>query len=137
MAAHEAVSRRTPISIVARTEGYAYDAKVWDLSNVQGPFSCRLVPNPFVTIRNVLHRCTPLSAFAWGRGVAQQTGREPKTTNLVLGDQDSNWCVKKKNPKADATQSTVGFARWLGLEHPQPAREPGLGRGAGVSWTPR
>ena len=108
MAAHEAVSRRTPISIVARTEGYAYDAKVWDLSNVQGPFSCRLVPNPFVTICNVLHRCTPLSAFAWGRGVAQQTGREPKTTNLVLGDQDSNWCVKKKTPKP--TQRSL---RWV------------------------
>jgi hypothetical protein len=40
--AHEAVSRRPPISlytIVARTEGYMYDTKVWDLSIVQGAFS--------------------------------------------------------------------------------------------------
>jgi hypothetical protein len=117
VAAHEAVSRRTPISIVARTEGYAYDAKVWDLSNVQGPFSCRLVPNPFVTIRNVLHRCTPLSAFAWGRGVAQQTGREPKTTNLVLGDQDSNWCVKKK-PQSRRNAVYGGFCALAGTRTP-------------------
>ena len=40
--AHEAVSRRPPISldtIVARTGGYAYDVGVWDLSIVEGPFS--------------------------------------------------------------------------------------------------
>jgi hypothetical protein len=41
--AHEAaVSRHPPISldtIVARTRGYTYDATVWDLSLVQGPFS--------------------------------------------------------------------------------------------------
>jgi hypothetical protein len=40
--AYAAVSRRPPISldtIVARTEGNAYAAKVWDLSIVQGPFS--------------------------------------------------------------------------------------------------
>jgi hypothetical protein len=39
---HAAVSRRPPISldtIVARAEGYTYNAKVWDLSIVQGPFS--------------------------------------------------------------------------------------------------
>jgi hypothetical protein len=40
--AHEAVSRRPPISldtIVARTHMYTCTAKVWDLSIVQGPFS--------------------------------------------------------------------------------------------------
>jgi hypothetical protein len=40
--AHAAVSRRPPISLytmVPRTEGYAYDVGVWDLSIVQGPFS--------------------------------------------------------------------------------------------------
>jgi hypothetical protein len=40
--AHAAVSRRLPISLytmVPRTEGYAYDVGVWDLSIVQGPFS--------------------------------------------------------------------------------------------------
>jgi hypothetical protein len=40
--AHEAVSRRPPIpldTIVARTEGCTYDANVWDVSIVQGPFS--------------------------------------------------------------------------------------------------
>jgi hypothetical protein len=53
--AHTAVSPRPPISldmIVARTEGYTYDAKkVWGFSIVQGPFS---VPRakPQRTIRN-------------------------------------------------------------------------------------
>jgi hypothetical protein len=40
--ARAAVSRRPPISfytIVARTHMYTYDAKVWALSLVQGPFS--------------------------------------------------------------------------------------------------
>jgi hypothetical protein len=40
--AHEAVLRRPPIpldTIVVRTHMYTYDAKVWDLSIVQGPFS--------------------------------------------------------------------------------------------------
>jgi hypothetical protein len=56
--AHEAVSRRPPISlytIVARTEGYTYAAKVWALTLVQGPFSvapCQ--PND----SQLLHRCT-------------------------------------------------------------------------------
>jgi hypothetical protein len=36
--AHEAVTRLPPRS-VARTEGYTHDAKVWDLSIVQGPVS--------------------------------------------------------------------------------------------------
>ena len=50
--AHEAVSRRPPISldtIVARTEGCTYDANVCDLSLVQGPFS---LAKPRVAIRN-------------------------------------------------------------------------------------
>jgi hypothetical protein len=50
-----AVSRRPPISLctmVARTHMYTYDATVWDLSIVQGPFS--VAPFlPSVTIRNV------------------------------------------------------------------------------------
>jgi hypothetical protein len=36
------ITRRPPISLYAmvpRTEGYAYDVGVWDLSIVQGPFS--------------------------------------------------------------------------------------------------
>ena len=37
--------------IVVRTEGYTY-AEVWDLCIVQGPFSCRPVPNPNRPIRN-------------------------------------------------------------------------------------
>jgi hypothetical protein len=39
---HGAVSRRPPISLdtmVPRTEGYTYDAGVWGLYIVQGPFS--------------------------------------------------------------------------------------------------
>jgi hypothetical protein len=51
--AHEAVSRRPPISldtIVARTHMYTYDAIVWALSIVQGHFLSP-VPNPNVTIR--------------------------------------------------------------------------------------
>jgi hypothetical protein len=42
-------ARRFP-SIVARTHMYTHDAKVWGLSLVQGPNSCRPVPN--VSIRN-------------------------------------------------------------------------------------
>jgi hypothetical protein len=40
--AHAAVSRRTPIpryTMVPRTHVYTYNAEVWDLSIVQGPFS--------------------------------------------------------------------------------------------------
>jgi hypothetical protein len=47
--AHEAVSRRPPIplcTIVARTRLYTCDAKVWDLSIVQGTIFCHAVPNP-------------------------------------------------------------------------------------------
>jgi hypothetical protein len=50
--AHAAVSRRTPISLdtmVPRTEGYTYDASVWDLSIVQGPFS--VAPCQTLTLR--------------------------------------------------------------------------------------
>jgi hypothetical protein len=39
---HAAVSRHPPIylyTIVVRSESYAYDAKVWGLFLVQGPFS--------------------------------------------------------------------------------------------------
>jgi hypothetical protein len=51
--AHAAVSRRPPISlytIVARTGGYTYDAKVWDWSIVQFGF-CRA--EPLLTLRFV------------------------------------------------------------------------------------
>jgi hypothetical protein len=54
--AHKAVSRRPPTSlstIVARTHMYAYDADVWDLSIVQGPFSvapCQTLIVRFATV---------------------------------------------------------------------------------------
>jgi hypothetical protein len=53
--AHEAVSRRPPISlsrIVARTHMCTYTANVWDLSIVQGPFSVAPCKTLRVTIRN-------------------------------------------------------------------------------------
>ena len=53
--AHAAVTRRPPISLytmVPRTGCYTYDVGVWDWSIVQGPFPCRAVPSPDVTIRN-------------------------------------------------------------------------------------
>jgi hypothetical protein len=65
--AHEAVSRRPPsplYTIVAHTEGYTYDAKVWDLSIVQGPFSvapCQARPSPIVTIHNFCIAVSPLT----------------------------------------------------------------------------
>jgi hypothetical protein len=40
--AHAAVSLYT---MVARTEGYTFDANVWDLSIIQGSFFCRPVLN--------------------------------------------------------------------------------------------
>ena len=57
--AHEAVSRRPPISldvIVARTLMYTRDAKVWDLSIVQGLLS--VAPCRTVAIRNCSSLCT-------------------------------------------------------------------------------
>jgi hypothetical protein len=58
---HQAVSRRPPISLhtmVARTHMHTYDANVWDLSLVQGPFSVAPCPNPNRSIRNFLSiRC--------------------------------------------------------------------------------
>jgi hypothetical protein len=71
---HEAVSRRPPIplyTIVPRTHMYTYDATVWDLSIVQGPFSVA----PRQTLRydsQLLHRCTmqrlhlPVCLDVWG-----------------------------------------------------------------------
>jgi hypothetical protein len=38
--------------MVLRTGSYTYDASVWDLSIVQGPFFCRAVSNHNITIRN-------------------------------------------------------------------------------------
>jgi hypothetical protein len=60
MIAHEAVSRSPPNSlsmIVARTKGYTYAAKVWEVSLVQAPSFCRPVPNLSVTIRNCCIAC--------------------------------------------------------------------------------
>jgi hypothetical protein len=57
--ARAAVSRRPPESldtIVARTHMYTYDAKVWDLSIVQGPFSvapCQTVALRFATFASL------------------------------------------------------------------------------------
>jgi hypothetical protein len=53
--AHEAVSRRPPISldtIVALTHMYTYAAKVWELPFVQGPVSVAPCHTLIVTIRN-------------------------------------------------------------------------------------
>jgi hypothetical protein len=62
--AHEAVSRRPPISlytIVART--HTYDVKVWDLSIVQGPFSVA----PCQTLIVTIHTCCVAAWQAAGR----------------------------------------------------------------------
>ena len=58
---HGAVSRRPPISltrIVARTESYTLDAKVCDLSIVQGAIFCRPRFTLIVLIRNFVYRCS-------------------------------------------------------------------------------
>jgi hypothetical protein len=70
--AHAAVSPRPPnpsYTIVTRTEGYTCDAKVWDLSIVQGPLSVPLFHS--ITIRNF---CIA------GRGVAT----EPRTACCTI-----------------------------------------------------
>jgi hypothetical protein len=49
---HGAVTRRPPISLdtmVVRTGSYTYDASVWDVSIVQGPFS--VAPCQTITLR--------------------------------------------------------------------------------------
>jgi hypothetical protein len=76
--AHAAASRRPPIplsTIVARTNMYTYDANVWGLSIVQGPFSVAPRQTPDVAIRNRVFfprmGCTALSPGAvrrWGTG---------------------------------------------------------------------
>jgi hypothetical protein len=67
-------ARRFPSNtIVARTEGYTYDAKVWDLSLVQGPFSVAPCQTLIVTIRNLF---TAVSEGAH-HGVAQEHARLP------------------------------------------------------------
>jgi hypothetical protein len=60
-------ARRFPSTrIVARTEGYAYAAKVWDLSLVQGAVSApRAKPNR--SDSQLLHRCTGAGQGAAGR----------------------------------------------------------------------
>jgi hypothetical protein len=66
--AHEAVSRRPPISldtVVARNEGYTQAAKVLDLSLVQGPCSVAPCQTPNVTIRNFF---TAVWRWAGARG---------------------------------------------------------------------
>jgi hypothetical protein len=71
--AHEAVSRRPPISlhtIVARTRMYTYDTNVWALSIVQGPLSVVPRAKPWRYDSQHLHRCAqsvsiPPAASAW------------------------------------------------------------------------
>jgi hypothetical protein len=64
--AHAAVSPRPPnpsYTIVTRTEGYTCDAKVWDLSIVQGPFSvapCQTVALRFATFSSLCE-----AGFGW------------------------------------------------------------------------
>jgi hypothetical protein len=71
--AHEAVTRRPPISlytIVPRTEGYAYDVGVWELFIVQGPFivaPCHTFAK--ITIRNF---CNAVRCTRWALGSACQ-----------------------------------------------------------------
>ena len=63
--AHEAVSRRPPISlytIVTRTEGYTYAAKVWDLSTIFAP--CQTFALRFATFSPLY----VLLLLAWGEG---------------------------------------------------------------------
>jgi hypothetical protein len=71
--AHEAVSRRPPISlprIVARTHMYTYAANVWDLSIVHGPFSvapCQTLVRPFASLYRVSHGGRHWWRQAWAR----------------------------------------------------------------------
>jgi hypothetical protein len=60
--AHEAVSRPPPTclyTMVARTHRYTYDAKVWDVSIVQGPFSVA----PFLRARSLTLRFAAVASL--------------------------------------------------------------------------
>jgi hypothetical protein len=78
--AHEAVSRRPPISldtIVARTHMYTYAAQVWDLSIVQ----THLSPMQNPTLRFAILRCIYLGAARGGdTAVAVTHRRVPPVT---------------------------------------------------------
>jgi hypothetical protein len=77
--AHEAVSRRPPISLytmVARTEGYTCDASVWDFVYRSRAILCRPVPNLSVAIRNICHRAGGGGGRRAGRVVPRGRGRD-------------------------------------------------------------
>jgi hypothetical protein len=121
-----AVSRRPPISlprIVARTKGYTYDASVWDLPIVQGPFSvapCQTVPLRFATVSSLCG------------GTEHTRGNRRGTT----GHHDthcrapSSGCCYEDIPLADSAHSDGGIV---------PARQARRSRPAASGWwrTPR
>jgi hypothetical protein len=73
--AHEAVSPIPLYTIVARPHMYTYGARKFGIcpSFQEGPFSCRPVPNPNITIRNFFiadstalnTRCRPSRTLVW------------------------------------------------------------------------
>jgi hypothetical protein len=121
--AHAAVSRRPPISlsmIVARTHMYTNDAKVWNLSIVQGPFSvapCHALALRFATF----HRCNPpwcshpgrrscnTAAALWWRRSCKGT---PSTPPGVSWRCESLYATPQarglKSPNQDALTLSVG-----------------------------
>jgi hypothetical protein len=91
--AHEAVTRRPPISLdtmVLCTEGYAYDVGVWDLSIVRGPFSvapCQTLALRFACAS--LYGSGPVSADVRLPAVSPHAMnddiQEGRRTSMVLG----------------------------------------------------
>jgi hypothetical protein len=66
-----ATSADFPRTIVARTEGYTYDAKVWDLCLVQGPLSVAGCQTLNVSDSQLVHRCVYRRVSSSGARVIQ------------------------------------------------------------------
>ena len=107
--------------MVPRTGGYAYDVGVWGLSIVQGPIFCRAVPNPNVTIRNILHRRRAAAAVP-GRGRGRRGHRGAGELLQLL------MCKTCVNSKPESCVYSCGVLQGLVLHNtvgePVPAHAP-------------
>jgi hypothetical protein len=138
--AHAAVSRRPPISLytmVARTEGYTYDARVWDLFLVQGPFPVAPCQTPD---SHVLHRRTHLRTASLAR--ARYTSSPTSTVSSSMGitsagppssrAMHTHWSVpcasKHRPPPNELTRHHKGEARGLRARWMEARRGGGGGK---------
>jgi hypothetical protein len=132
--AHAAVSRRPPISfysIAARTEGYTYGVGVWDLSDIQAPFSvapCQTLASRLATVASVCGRDATPRERAVGSAAAQEMRRRMAPFFLrrekasVLGrsgDDTEAAAVASAAPKVPSLGHKFDLIVWVKLTAPQ------------------